>query len=180
LERLSGDLSHCSEFAFLAALPKLTHLDMHVLHLVEDTWQNLLGVFTSDGLSRLRTLSLSGIPCHEDELQKLLSHTPSLTSLTLMELPRVSSLSFFWELPRLAKTLKELELRSDDRWNFTAADLPALHALQQLRVLRLFQYAGDPPERLTAEDVAPFEQRPCSVLPRLDAFEWVTPTHGPG
>jgi hypothetical protein len=177
LERLSGDLSHCTEFAFLSALPKLTHLDMHVLHLVEDTWQNLLGVFTSDGLSRLRTLSLSGTPCHEDELQKLLSHTPSLTCLTLMELPRVTSLSFFWELPRLAKTLTELELRSYDRCNFIAFDLPSLHALQHLRVLRLFQWADEEDERLTAEDVAPFEQRPCKVLPRLEVFEWTTPCH---
>jgi hypothetical protein len=75
LERLEADLARCSEFVFLAALPKLAHLDMHVSLMVEDTWQNLLAVFTSDGLARLRTLALWGAPCSEDELTKLLSHT---------------------------------------------------------------------------------------------------------
>jgi hypothetical protein len=37
----------------------------------EDTWQNLLAVFMSDGLARLRTLALWGAPCSEDDLTNL-------------------------------------------------------------------------------------------------------------
>jgi hypothetical protein len=48
-------------------------------------------------------------------------------------------------------------------WHLTAADLPPLLALQQLRELRLIQWP-DLEQR-------PFEQRPCAVLPHLEVFE---------
>jgi hypothetical protein len=58
-------------------------------------------------------------------------------------------------------------------WHLTAEELPPLHALQQLRELRLRRWMYAAPDRLAKEDRAPFEQRPCVVLPRLEYFEWM-------
>jgi hypothetical protein len=172
LERLEGDLSSCSRFDFLTALPRLTHLDAHLRNMRADAWRNLLRVFTSDGLARLQTLKLDSGPCSSDDLMFLLSHTPSLTCLTLGRLDKVYSLSFFCQLPKLSETLTHLLVKCTNSWCLTAADLPPLHALQQLRMLRLLMWTSEGPDMLTAADCAPFEQRPCSVLPCLEVFEW--------
>jgi hypothetical protein len=176
LVRLEGNLSFCTRFDFLTTLPQLTNLDVKLWHMKMDAWTNLLGVFTSDGLTRLCALKLDGGPCTSDDLTQLLSHTPSLTSLTLMALPQVSSLSFFRQLPKLAETLTHLTVECRDCRRLTTADLPPLHALQELRVLRLLEWTSEEPERLTAADRAPFEQRPCVVLPHLELFEWTMPS----
>jgi hypothetical protein len=134
-------------------------------------WNNLYGVFTSDGLTRLHALSLRGGRCSKDDMRSILSHTPSLTSLSLCAV-EVSSLSFFLQLPKLAESLTQLTVACTDSWRLTAADLPPLLMLQQLRELRLLRWAYREPDRLTAEDRAPFQQRPCAVLPHLEVFEW--------
>jgi hypothetical protein len=103
----------------------------------DSAWSNLLGVFVSDGLAHLHTLQLRGGPCTSNDLVQLLSHTPALTSLTLDELKEVSSLSFFRRLPKLAETLRHLTVDCANSWHLTAEELPPLHALQQLRELRL-------------------------------------------
>jgi hypothetical protein len=144
----------------------------------EDAWSTLLAVFASNGVAGLHTLALRGGPCSSDDLVILLSHTPALTSLKLEQLEEVSSLAFFQELPKLAETLTHLTVKCWHQWRLTAADLPPLLALQQLRELRLLHWSGEEPDRLTAADRAPFEQRPCVVLPHLVLFEW-TARHPP-
>jgi hypothetical protein len=172
LERLEAHLSSCTRCDFLTALPRLTDLDVEVAYMRADAWRNLLGVFTSDGLTRLRALKLDGSRCTSDDLMQLLSHTPALTSLVLCALPQVSSLPFLRQLPKLAETLTQLTMECDASWRLTAADLLPLHALQQLRELRLLNWPSEEPDVLTAADRAPFEQRPCTVLPHLELFEW--------
>ena len=174
LERLRADLSSCTCFDFLTALPRLTHLELHLWDVDDDAWSSLLGVFASDGLARLHTLNLIDGPCSSDDLTTLLAHTPSLTNLILFALEGVCSLSFFLQLPKLAETLTQLTVECTDSWCLTGADLPPLHALQQLRELRLLEWPNEDPDVLTAADRAPFEQRPCSVLPLLELFEWTT------
>jgi len=174
LERLEADLSSCTRFDFLAALPRLTHLELSVYYMKAAAWTNLLDVFTSDGLTRLRALKLDSSPCTSDDLTQLLSHTPSLTSLVFSVPRAVRSLSFFHQLPKLAHSLTHLTVACDKRWPLTAADLPPLHSLQKLRMLRLLHWPRTEPHRLTVADRAPFEQRPCAVLPRLELFEWTT------
>jgi hypothetical protein len=174
LERLSASLSCCTRFDFLTALPRLTQLELHLRHMKRDAWRSLLGVFTSDGLTRLHTLALRQAPCSSDELVQLLSHTPSLTCFVLDRLPDVRSLSFFSQLPTLAKTLTQLTVECDSCWYLGAADLPSLYVLQQLRELRLRNWPEFASARLTAADRAPFQQRPCIVLPHLEVFEWTT------
>jgi hypothetical protein len=174
LERLEGDLSCCTDFDFLAALQHLTHLDMRLVGLPVDAWTNLLGIFTSDGLARLHTLALRRGQCTSDELVTLLSHTPSLTNLVLDDQRAVSSLSFFRQLPKLAGTLHSLTLSCSSSWRLTAAGLPPLFVLQHLRELRLCNWSRSLRERLNLADRAPFEQRPCRVLPHLAMFVWTT------
>jgi hypothetical protein len=108
LERLEADLSSCTGFDFLSALPRLTSLDVRSSWMNDSAWSNLLGVFVSDGLAHLHTLQLRGGPCTSNDLAQLLSRTPALTSLTLDELKEVSSLFFFRRLPKLAETLRHL------------------------------------------------------------------------
>jgi hypothetical protein len=172
LERLDADLSRCSRFEFLAALPRLTHLHLSLWDIEAPEWRNLLGVFTSDGLARLHTLHLFGGPCSDYDLVKLLSHIPTLTRLSLCELVEVDSLAVFRQLPKLADTLTQLMVQSWRQWRLTAYDLRQLLALQQLRVLRLLDWPKAETDRLTAADRAPFEQRPCAVLPHLELFQW--------
>ena len=177
LERLRANLMRCTCFEFLSALPRLTSLELDLSWMTDDAWRNLLAFFTSDGLARLRTLALHGGPFSDDDLVQLLSHTPSLTSLSLHELGcRVSSptLSFFLQLPKLIQTLTHLTLECTDWWRLTATDLPPLVELQQLRTLRLLHWPSKEPDGLTTADRAPFEQRPCAVLPHLEVFEWTT------
>ena len=134
-------------------------------------WTNLLAVFLSDGLTRLRTLALRAGPCTSDDLENLLSHAPSLTSLVLRGLLQVPSVSFFRQLPRLADTLTQLTVDCEYPWRLYAADLQLLLVLRQLRVLRLSGWRrNDSP---IAEARAAFEQRPCNVLPHLEVFEWL-------
>jgi hypothetical protein len=172
LQRMETGLASCTRFEFLAALPQLTDLELYLWRMELAPWTNLLAVFTSDGLTRLRTLGLWGTPCcNEDDLTKLLSHTPTLTRLTLNDLKLVSSLSFFRQLPKLGDTLLTLECSNLDAHG-KDADLPALHGLQQLRQLRLRNWSGGVANGLTPEECAPFERRPCVVLPRLEMFEW--------
>jgi hypothetical protein len=176
LERLEAHLMRCRRFAFLSALPRLTHLDLQLwwgMAEDHDAWTNFLSVFTSDGLARLHSLRLTNAPCISDELKQILLHTPALTNLTLDRLRGVNSLSFFRQLPTLATTLTHLTVECYHSWRLTAADLPPLIVLQKLRQLRLLQWSSEP-HRLTAADLAPFQQRPCIVLPHLAAFEWTT------
>jgi hypothetical protein len=172
LERLQANVAHCRRFDFLSALPQLTELELQLQWMKEEDWRTLLGVFTSDGLARLRTLSLHGGPCSSEDLTQLLSHTPALTNLALRHLAEVTSLSVFQQLPHLSATLLHLTLECTNSWSLTAADLPALLSLQQLRELRLLRWPSRMRDRLTLEDRAPFQQRPCSVLPHLAVFEW--------
>jgi hypothetical protein len=172
LERLESDLRNCRRFEFLTALPRLTALEIQLSWMKDDAWRNLLGVFSSHGLARLCRLVRRRGPCTADDLANLLSHTPALTSLVLEDLQAVSSLPFFRQLPTLAATLTHLTVACWQRWPLTAADLPPLLVLQQLRELRLLNWPGLEPDRLTAADRAPFEQRPCAVLPQLAVFEW--------
>jgi hypothetical protein len=167
LERLEVRLSDCTRFDFLTALPKLTHLQLDLWMMADDAWKSLLGVFTSDGLSYLHSLSLRAGPCTSDDLTLVLSHTPSLTSLELHDLEGVSSLSFFRELAKLSETLTELTVRCEYLWRLPVAELTSLYALQQLRWLWLWNLKG-----LTAADSEPFAQRPCIVLPQLTSFDW--------
>jgi hypothetical protein len=171
LERLACHFTQCTQFDFLAALPRLTSLEASLTGVKEAGWTKLLGIFTSDRLTLLHTLHLYGGPSSGDDLVQLLSHTPSLTSLLLGGLTAVSSLSFFHELPQLAQSLISLTVQCG-KWNLTAADLPSLLALRQLRELRLLNWSGLEPDMLTVEDRAPFEQRPCAVLPHLELFQW--------
>jgi hypothetical protein len=175
LQRMETGLASCTRFEFLAALPQLTDLELYLWSMeLAAPWANLLAVFTSDGLTRLRTLGLWGAPCcSEDDLTKLLSHTPTLTRLTLNDLELVSSLAFLRQLPKLGETLRTLECSNLDTQG-KDADLPALHGLQQLRQLRLRNWSGTDgvTSALTPDACAPFEQRPCVVLPRLEVFEW--------
>jgi hypothetical protein len=178
LERLEVNLWCCTHFDFLAALPRLTTLDLYFRYLSwmpNDAWESLLAVFTSNGLARLRTLSLHPGRFSSNDLVKLLSHTPSLTRLSLHELGgQVSSLSFFVHLPQLTATLTHLTLECSGWWRLTATDLSLLVRLQQLRTLRLLNWPSTEPDGLTAAYRAPFEQRPCCVLPHLEVFEWTT------
>jgi hypothetical protein len=168
LERLKGNFLECTHFDWLAALPRLTHLELQLWSLPKLAWQNLLAVFTSNGLTRMHALDLHGGSCTVDDLAQILSHTPSLTTLGLVDLREVTSLSFFRELPKLAETLTQLTVKCHNVCAWTAADLQPLLVLQQLRELRLYEW----PKALTAVDSAPFEQRPCIVLPQLEVFEW--------
>jgi hypothetical protein len=168
LERMDGNLARCTRFEFLSTLPRLAQLQLNLFDLSRAAWTNLVGVFTSDGLKGLHTLYLHAGPCTIDDLAQILSHTPSLTSLMLRRLSEVTSLFFFHQLPKLAETLTQLTVECESSRTWDAADLQSLHVLQQLRVLRLLQW----PVELTAADRLPFEQRPCSVLPHLEAFEW--------
>jgi hypothetical protein len=174
LERLEAMLAFCTRFDFLAALPQLTSLELHLPRMPDDSWRHLLSVFTSDGLTRLHSLELHGGPCSGDDLVKLLSPIPSLTCLLLDGLRAVDSLVFLRQLPTLASTLTRLTIQCTISWRLTAMDLPSLHVLQQLRELRLLRWLRKKPHRLTPADLAPFEQRPCAVLPQLEVFEWTT------
>jgi hypothetical protein len=174
LERLSACLSRCTRFDFLTALARLTQLELHLRYMKTDAWRSLLGVFTSDGLTRLHTLALRQAPCSSDELVQLLSHTPSLTSFVFDRLPDVRWLSFFSQLPTFANTLTQLTVECDIHYSLGAAVLPSLYVLQQLRELRLRNWPEFASVRLTVADRAPFQQRPCIVLPQLEVFEWTT------
>jgi hypothetical protein len=174
LERLEITVSRCTHFAFLSSLPQLTTLEMSAWWMPEDAWRNMLAVFTSNGVTRLQTLQMTGGPCTSDELRQLLSHTPSLTSLRLNSLCDVDSLSFFLQLPTLAATLTRLTVEGTIPWGLTAADLPPLHTLRQLRELRLIRWPDMEENNYATMDLAPFQQRPCSVLPHLTVFEWKT------
>jgi hypothetical protein len=174
LECLEINLADCTRMDFLSALPRLTSLDLSLWCMKVAAWTNLLCAFTSDGLTRLRALKLHSGPCTSDDLAQLLSHTPSLTSLALCALPQASSLSFFSQLPQLAETLTQLTVECWHEWRLAAADLPPLLALQQLRELRLLHWSGHESDILSVADRAPFEQRPCIVLPHLESFEWTT------
>jgi len=169
LERLEVDLADCTHFDFLASLPRLTSLELDLWNLTDAPWANLLGVVVSDGLTHLHALRLYSGPCSSDDLVNLLAHTPTLTSL-MFDLHKVLSLSFFSRLPSLAHTLTELTVHCRAR-SLTAADLQSLLVLQQLQVLRL--HCRPKMGLATAEDRAPFEQRPCTVLPHLKVFEFV-------
>jgi hypothetical protein len=172
LERLEVDLSLCTRFDFLTAFPRLLQLDVHMWLTKGDAWANLLEVFTRDGLVHLHALCLRGCLCTDGDLLKLLSHTPRLTSLELVGLRRVGSLSFFLQLPKLAESLTHLTVDCWYQWRLTAAHLPPLLCLQQLRTLRLLYWPSEVPDVLTVVDRAPFEQRLCAVLPHLAVFEW--------
>jgi hypothetical protein len=141
-------------------------------------WTNLLGIFISDGLARLLTLHLVDGPCSSDNLTTLLAHTPALTNLRLEALEQVGSLSFFLQLPKLAETLTQLTVECNESWRLTAADLPPLLVLPQLRELRLLRWPRmtlDQLTVLTVEDRARFFEQPLrAVLPRLELFEWTT------
>jgi hypothetical protein len=93
-------------------------------------------------------------------------------TLTLTELNKVTSLSFFRQLPTLAATLTHLTVECWHQWPLTAADLPPLLVLQKLRRLRLLHWSTEAANSVTVADRAPFEQRPCAVLPCLKVFEW--------
>jgi hypothetical protein len=172
LERLEITVSRCTHFAFLSSLPQLTTLEMSAWWMPEDAWRNMLAVFTSNGVTRLQTLQMTGGPCTSDELRQLLSHTPALTSLLLNSLCDVASLSFFCQLPTLADTLTRLTVECTIPWGLTAADLPPLHTLQQLRELRLIRWPDMEENNYATMDLAPFQQQPCSVLPQLKVFQW--------
>jgi hypothetical protein len=174
LERLETMLVLCTRFDFLAALPQLTSLELHLRWTQDDAWRHLLAVFTSDGLTHLHSLKLHGGLCSSDDLERILSHTPSLTCLLLDGLRAVDSLRFFRQLPTLAETLTRLTIQCTVLWRLTAADVPSLHVLKQLRELRLLRWLSKKPHRLTPADLAPFERRPCAVLPQLEVFEWTT------
>jgi hypothetical protein len=172
LERLEASVPDCSRFGFLCALSRLACLELHMMGMRGDAWMNLLHIFTSAGLARLHTLYLHAGPCTVDDLVQILSHTPSLTSLMLRRLSEVDSLSFFHQPPKLAETLTGLTVECGYSCTWAAADLRSLLVLQELRVLRLLSWPKKERLRLTAEDRAPFEQRPCTVLPHLEVFEW--------
>jgi hypothetical protein len=172
LERLEANLSRCTRFDFLSALPQLTHLELQLWGMQRAELLNLLRIFTSNGLTCLHTLVLRGGPCTSDDLSNLLPHTPSLRSLMLARLGRVSSLSFFRHLSLLPHTLTHLTVECRYTRDLIAADLRSLLVLQQLRELRLLNWPAKEPAMLRAEDRAPFEARPCIVLPRLEIFEW--------
>jgi hypothetical protein len=174
LERLEITVSRCTRFDFLATLPRLTTLELSLWRMQVDAWRNLLAVFTSHGVTRLQTLALTGGPCTSDELRQLLSHTPSLTCIVLHSLSAVDSLAFFRQLPTLAATLTRLTVECTISWGLTAADLPPLHALRQLRELRLLRWTDMEADGFAKMDIAPFDLRPCSVLPQLEVFEWTT------
>jgi hypothetical protein len=172
LERLQANVAQCRRFDFLATLPPLTALEMHLWSIEVDAWRNLVAVFAADGLARLCTLDLHQGPCTSDDLETILSHTPSLTILLLRNLGKTASLAFFQQLPKLAESLTQLTLECTNYWRLTVADLPPLLVLQQLRVLRLINWPNNLVDSPTAADRAPFEQRPCVVLPHLEVFEW--------
>jgi hypothetical protein len=169
LERLKAHLAYCRHFDVLASLPRLTALELTLSGMRRTAWTHLLDVFTSDGLAHLHALGLHGGPCSSDDLGNLLAHTPRLTSL-VFDLHKVPSLSFFSRLPSLAHTLTELIVHCRAR-SLTAADLQSLLVLQQLHALRL--HCRPKMGLATAGDRAPFEQRPCIVLPHLKVFEFV-------
>jgi len=171
LERLELRVGHLTDFAWLAALPALRHLSLHMGELDAAAWTALLSVFTSDGLARLCSLKLSFGPCNSADLALLLPHLPRLERLDLDLLQNVDSLTFL-ELPSLARSLTHLTVRSHYEQRLTAEHLQSLLGLQQLQHLRLLQYDRDAPDALTAEHLAPFEERPCRVLPQLRVFEW--------
>jgi hypothetical protein len=174
LERLKISESFCTRFDFLATLPRLTTLEISAWSISEGAWRNLVGVFSSDGVTRLHTLEITGGCCTSDDLRQLLSHTPSLTSLVLHSLCAVDSLAFFRQLPTLADTLTRLTVQCTIHWCLTSADLPPLHALRQLRELRLLRWTDKEADGFATMDIAPFDLRPCSVLPQLEVFEWTT------
>jgi hypothetical protein len=165
LDRLPVYLFRCTCFDFLVSLPRLTHLEIYVEELEDHAWANLVAVFTSDGLTRLHTLELHYGQCSSDDLGIILSHTPSLTRLTLDHLRAVNSLDFFDRLPNLT-------VQCGVWCKLGFVDLWPLRQLRQLRVLYLLDWARMPPFRLTAGDLAPFQQRPCAVLPHLKVFQW--------
>jgi hypothetical protein len=159
LERLAVDLAPCTHFDFLTALQRLTEMELHLWHMEDDAWAKLIDVFTSDSLAHLHALVLRSGPCSDDDLFRLLFHTPTLTRLVLDELDQVSSLSFFRQLPKLAETLTDLTVSCRyTQADVLASDLQSLLFLQQLRVLRLLDWS-----ELSAADRTPFEQRPCAV-----------------
>jgi len=174
LERVEATLALCTRFDFLAALQHLTNVELHLWGMQRAAWLNLLHIFTSNGLTHLHTLVLRGGPCTADDLVQLLFHTPSLTSLELDGLRNVESLSFFEQSPKLAATLTQLTLFEGGIAHLTAAHLPSLLVLQQLRTLRLLRCSERGSDRLNAENCAPFAQRPCIVLPHLKVFERTT------
>jgi hypothetical protein len=178
LERVEGNLWRCTRFDFLPALLQLTQLDLSLAGKQPQqhaAWANLLAVFTSDGLTRLRSLALRDGLISSDDLMCLLSHIPALTNLVLFHLQGLSSLAFFQELPKLSETLTHLTVECREWPPLSAADFPPLLSLQQLRELRLLKWPNRHArltDRVTAAHRAPFQRRPCAVLPHLEVFQW--------
>jgi hypothetical protein len=173
LERLEANLSRCTRFDFFPSLSHLTHVELDLYGLPKGPWWRLLSVLTSDGMARMQSQELRNVECSDDDLTNLLSHTPSLSSLslTLDELSAVTALSFFHALASVSPTLTHLTLKCLYAWRLNSADLPLLFGLPHLRVLRLLDWD---PDTLTTdhEQFAPFQRRPCVVLPQLEVFEW--------
>jgi hypothetical protein len=180
LERLQANLRRCTRFDFLPALPRLTHLELHLWDMSKNAWEALHAVFTSGGLARLQALALHDDRCGSYKLLQMLSHTPSLTSLTLGVLRAVRSLSFFHQLPKLAETLVHLTIECEFTWCLPLAEFNALLVLQQLRELRIFHWPSGHAEAdgLIALERAPFSQPPRALFPHLEIFEW-TPSLPP-
>jgi hypothetical protein len=174
LQRLAVDLARCTQFAFLTALPQLAHLELHLWYMDGAAWPMLLAVFTSDGLARLHELVLHCGPCSSDDLFLLLSHTPFADEPRARRFGIRHVAFLFCQLPQLAQSLTQLTLECTATWRLTAADLPPLLVLQQLRELRLLDWPEEAPVTLTDADRAPFKRRPCIVLPHLNLFQWTT------
>jgi len=172
LERLEVRVRRLSVFTWLSALPALRHLHLVMWKFDDAPWAALLSVFTSGGLARLCSLKLSLGPCSRTDLSRLLPHLPQLERLELELLQRVASLAFL-ELPSLARSLTYLTVCDHYDQRLCGAHLSSLLGLQRLRDLRLLQWAKEAPNALTAEQRAPFEERPCRVLPELQVFEWM-------
>jgi hypothetical protein len=71
LECLEANLMRCRRFGFLAALPRLKHLDVELwwrMGAEDDSWTNWLSAFTSDSLVRLQSLRLHRGPYTGDDL----------------------------------------------------------------------------------------------------------------
>jgi len=171
LERLELYVHRLTAFAWLAALPALRHLSLAMWMLDDAPWAALLSVFTSGGLARLCSLTLSLGPCSCADLARLLPHLPQLERLELDSLEHVNSLAFL-ELPSLANSLTHLTVRGHYEQRLNTAHLPSLLSLQRLQELRMLQWVNDAPDALTVQHRAPFEERPCRVLPELRVFEW--------
>jgi len=171
LEQLDVSTADCWTFHWLTALPALRHLRINLRGLRRSAQLHLLGAFASDRLSALRLLTLRAGWLSCDDLSQLLAHLPRLELLELDELSGVDSLHFL-EQPSLQRSLTHLTIHGSNNCSFTADHLPSLVGLTQLQELHLLQWPRNAPERLTDEQRAPFEQRPCAVLAHLRIFRW--------